>query len=343
VTVTEVAAWGILRGLCATMPIAAIMVRDRDPVWADERGSAMTTDRSQLIRDNAKRYYDSTQGTDGSTSINMPLSLRSTFGEFHDMTLAELCSVAVALNQMSLFPGQNAVIGTDDHAVFHAWCAQLLLGPVESTHSGADYWAAGGLKPLEICFHAALAQGNAGRYWEVLDPHAFEVLIHSGGLLTFASFAGLEMLLRRSCSNYLAPDGLILQDFRVSGRAQPYVANGKSRCSNVGHELRLFYETVASRTLQVDMDAILQHISLVARSSDDGFDVLFYWRNSTMHGEVQMETVGGAILNLITLILLHNAEPTFDARREEALSLAAANVERAQNGRPMPGHFYPPV
>jgi hypothetical protein len=77
----------------------------------------------------------------------------------------------------------------------------------------------------------------------------------------------------------------------------------------------------------------------------DGYEVVFDWRNSSLHGETSMTTIGGTILNLGLLVALDGFRDDYPTHRAAAFQRAQREVSTASSlGRwhPSPWSYYPP-
>jgi hypothetical protein len=152
---------------------------------------------------------------------------------------------------------------------------------------------------------------------------------------------------RRAGASFIDLRGTVLQQFQ---RRSGSTYSAGSRCSNVGDLLSLLVNTVASAGLRADLTDVLVHIaSLVPvqanQTAPDGYEVVFDWRNSSLHGETSLTTIGGTILSLGLLVALDGLRGDYPKHRAATLQRAQHEVSMASSlGRwdPSPWSYYPP-
>jgi hypothetical protein len=264
----------------------------------------------------------------------------------HDLNYRELRAAICGLTDVLLHPGLNTVIDLD-HQEMWAWVAEVLIRG-RQIMQGADERELRRL--FETTSHAVVAGASDSEeardrhrksVW-ALEHHSQEVLIRTHEMLPYLGFPLLEGVLRRACSDYVTLDGFIIKSFSV-----PRWANGPSRlyserdrCTNLGHVLRLLCSTVAGPELRSDLASILTHIAEL--SGKDGIDTLAGWRNTSLHGEASLPTIGGTLLNLSILVILDGASDAYEEIRAHALEGARFEVGRRVSGvSPSPSSFYP--
>lgn len=271
---------------------------------------------------------------------------------FHELSFEELQTAFVALTRVLLQPGLNTIIDTD-HLQFWAWIAQLLLVQTSANPAARDREVK---HLLALCVRAALAPSRpqaADRYtWELqrqidqLVPFHLRELGHNAhSVLSYLSFPALEGVLKLWCSTFVDLTGKVIDSFSVpdrGGGATTYDPSGRSRCNSVRDLLLLFHSRVGSPSLIPRMDQIRAHIAAL-QAGRDGFDILYDWRNSSLHGETGFPTIGGTVLNLALLISFEELAGTFEVRRAATLK----QVEWESRTSAMAGHrgpwsFYPP-
>ena len=270
---------------------------------------------------------------------------------FHDLGYSELTEALVGLTEVLLLPGLNTVVDLD-HTLLWAWCGELLLGPGAPL---ADVDPE--IRQLaETTVRAALANVTSptAEGFErsrtargLMGSNASEYLARAHNVLPFLAFPLLEAVVRRACKEFVGLDGVVIEPFSALGRSYK---PGK-RCSNVGHLLRLLVERVATEPLRENLITLLLHVEGLSRAvrhshdGQDGYDVIFEWRNSSLHGETSLSTIGGTVLNLALLIALDSIMHEFEQHRVAALGRAQREVDMSEHlGRwsPSPWSYYPP-
>lgn len=259
--------------------------------------------------------------------------------ELMDLSFDELRGVSVALVQAALAPRMNTVI-TSLHQQVWAWKGELLLGH-NATYS-ADRWSddsVGSLVALvdatlavvlfdsRLPLEAALAHAGGSMskaLWHqvvtlrelTFSRSVTDMQKHQALIWAHLSFPLLEGVVKRACRTHVAMDGTVRAGFAVASRKYPV---GGRNVSNLSHLLELRYKT-GSPELQRDLDEIRTHIGSVATPSADGFKIIFDWRNSSLHGQQSIETVGGTVLGLALLIALHDTASSFETDKDQAAS-----------------------
>ena len=114
--------------------------------------------------------------------------------------------------------------------------------------------------------------------------------------------------------------------------------NPNNICSSLRDLLFLHYDTVANADLVTKLDAFKAHFAELDDSVDP-FDLLYSWRNQSLHGAAAFQTIGGILLTLAFLIAISELQDRFDEHRD--LILKHCRWE-AQTGHRSPWSYYPP-
>lgn len=258
--------------------------------------------------------------------------------QFHDLSYEELRDAVVGLSTNLLLPGMNTVIDLD-HVLLWSWCGEVLLGTNGpfSTHAEPEVsrLAATTLRaalansrpPTEEAFE----RSRAAR--ELMEHNEREFLQHAHDALAYLAFPLLEAVTRRACSEYVDLTGKVLSPFpRPNGSSYGV----DSKCSSVGDLLQLLLSTVASVSLQADLGELLDHVHALQPESASGAAVIFDWRNSSLHGEVALPTIGGTVLSVALLIALDGLSNDY-AQRKWEIQASAKTVWNSS-----PWSYYPP-
>lgn len=263
----------------------------------------------------------------------------------HELDYDGVRAALVGLTEILLLPGLNTVVDLD-HQLLWSWCGELLLGSRSGITLDRE------IRGLaEIAVRAALAGARphtleafeSGRQAsELLDANSNELLQRSHALLPYLAFPLLEAMARRACSSHIDLRGTVLEPFpRVDGR----MYRVGRRCSNVADVLRLLVSTRAGESLHDDLIEVLDHVAQFGDASADGYDVLFDWRNSSLHGEVSHATIGGTVLSVALLVALDSLRGDYESHRRAALECVVREVETSRftgRWRPSPWSYYPP-
>lgn len=267
---------------------------------------------------------------------------------FHELNHEVLCAALIGLSKVLLRPGLSTVVDHDHYALW-SWCGEILLGIRSTLFSQQQYE----IKSLyETTIHAALANcrkppstrdewSEQNRILELQPHHAKQLLQQSGLVLTYLGFPLLEAVLKRSCATYVAFDGKVLSPFEVPnkwGGTRKYKLNGQ--CSSLRDLLFLHSIVVASPELKALIDRFRIHLNSLDVIQDP-FDLLFSWRNQSLHGEANLQTIGGTVLNFSLLISLFEIKDCFDKHRLQALDNCRWEARLQAKSR-APLSFYPP-
>ena len=161
-------------------------------------------------------------------------------------------------------------------------------------------------------------------------------------ILVYLAFPVLEAILKKTCAQFVDYDGRVVSSFDVTrsdGGVHSYRSGG--RCGSIRDLLFLLHQRVASAELVRALDYLRRHLqSLDAR---DPFDLLYDWRNASLHGQTSFPTIGGTVLNTALLIALDSVKDDYERIRGETRERVDRDVEGARvAGLQSPWSFYPP-
>jgi hypothetical protein len=310
------------------------------------------TRRSQQIKNLCESWIGATAQPDGGMAIggqSEQFRLLNNDLVFHEFTHDELRAACIGLSTVLLRPGLNTVID-QDHFWFWSWCGELLAGP-RSTYFSDDE------RELKDLLGLAVRAALAGTYrpddagWEasrearrVMDPNTRQLVQDSHKVLAHLTFPLLEGLLKKECCSFVGQDGTVLRDFSVprpSGRTHDYKIG--RRCSSVRDLLVLIQDHVATPELRADLDEQKSHLEAFAQPDEDGFDVVYRWRNSSLHGAASFPTIGGTMLNTALLVALPALAIDYESLSSAALEQARWEVQTGQlSSHRSPWSYYPP-
>lgn len=126
-------------------------------------------------------------------------------------------------------------------------------------------------------------------------------------ILSYLTFPLLEAVGRSNCSAYIDPDGLILNDLRIDGRAYK---SGK-RCSSLKHVLMLAEELSSNsfKHWHTRLKPVIQRIT----PSASLYEAIYGWRNEVLHGNDFVRYKNRVVLNIALLFLLEKCRTNYDA------------------------------
>lgn len=273
--------------------------------------------------------------------------LRSNGVRVHELSYDGLRDALVGLTTNLLLPGMNTVIDLD-HVLLWSWCGEILFGtngplaaneePDVSQLATTTLRAAlaNSRPPTEEAF---MRSRDASA---LMEHNAREFLQHSHNALAYLAFPLLEALTRRACAEYVDLTGKVLVPFPKSN-GKKYAVNG--RCNSVSDLLRLLLTTVASAGLKADLAELLDHVQALKPGFESGSAVISEWRNSSLHGEASLPTIGGTVLSLALRIAVDTLRDVYAERQEEAMRSVQLEIQTASGDTvwtPSPWNFYPP-
>jgi len=258
---------------------------------------------------------------------------------FPELDFECLCAAVTGTTRVLLLPGLNTIID-DDHFSLWAWCAELLLPPRAQLFA-ANQREIRNLFGLTV--HTALASYRSP---STIQHHHAMCFAQSAHLaLAYLSFPLLEAMTKRACSSFVGFDGRILSPFSVPRRdgSQRSYAPGPNKCSSLRDLLYLHRSVVASPQLLALIDKLRSYLTALDNTQDP-FDLIYSWRNDSLHGSTNYQTIGGTLLSWSLLICLAEIEHDFEQRRQRALSGSQREAQSAARvGFRGPWSFYPPA
>lgn len=270
--------------------------------------------------------------------------------QFHMLDHDALMASITGLTQVLLRPGLNSIIAQDHYGLW-SWCGEILTSGKSVPIIGNE----SEIKSLiTTCLRAALAgcrkppmsRDEADAQFEEISKIHRNVkgLIDNSHLaLAYLSFPLLEAITKKVCEQYVEMDGSVKQSFQVGDkeRERKYKPNGSFRekqCSSLRDLLILFYDQVADPGLRIEMTKFRNHLQMLCEDKDP-FELIYQWRNQSLHGSTSFQTIGGAILNLILLICMYQYKDRYTQVREGIIKRCELEVARKERS---PWSFYPP-
>jgi hypothetical protein len=267
---------------------------------------------------------------------------------FHELNYAELRAACLGLSQVLLFPNLNTFIDSD-HQVFWSWCGELF-----ARHHLTGTYFTRDEREISQLFGLACRASLAGivppgtsqqdfmQKFDAMEPNARELVVHGHDVLVYLAFPVLEAILKKTCGAYVQYDGEVLAPFTVPSKLGRRSYTVGKRISSIRDLLWLLYEEVANDDLVDGLDTLRAHIALLEPSRDP-FDVLFRWRNSSLHGEESLPTIGGTVLNTAILVALDAISTGYESFRDSVIEYVRHELATAQlPGRRSPWSYYPP-
>lgn len=284
------------------------------------------------IEELGEKWVTATRNDDGSVSIpaNQQHRLLANGIQFHDLDRDGLRAAARATTRVLLLPGLNMMVD-QDHITFWSWMTEVVSEQVRAREL-LEGWPTSRedselTRLWHLCYRAAAASSTAD--WARMDVNARELIGGGHTVLAYLSLPLVEGIGRRSCSEYVAMDGLVLKDFTLLSSNRSYRANGKRRCNSIGDIVKLTMQ-VGSSELASDLEYIERHLHELGEPDDtDGWAVLNRWRNSSLHGEASFPTVGGTLFNVAALMVLDWYDD-YENTRQQALRCSIQEIQSAR-------------
>jgi len=271
--------------------------------------------------------------------------------QFHDLDFEQLVAAISGLTKVLLLPGLNTIVD-QDHFGLWSWCSEVVLFRETNFFEHNEHEIR---KLFETCSRASLAHCRKPilnhEEWrkqteieQQLPHHAKYFLQESSLTLAYLGFPLLESISKKICQPYVGMDGVVKTPFQVpskTGGTREYDPNGKwnqKQCSSLRDLLFLIYSHLADNHLKAALTEFRAHISSLD-NSEDPFDIVYKWRNQSLHGTTSFQTIGGTLLNLSLIMCLHQLEDRYDELKNKVLDQCRWN---AQHQHKSPWSFYPP-
>lgn len=309
---------------------------------------------SQKIRELCDSWCDAVQQPNGGMAIggqSEQYRLLRNGVQFHELCFDQLVAAIDGLTKVLLLPGLNTIVD-QDHFGLWSWCAEVIL------HRETDFFDQEEhelRKLFEACARCALVHckkpvSNQSEWEkqaeaEQLIPHNARYFLQESSLaLAYLAFPLLEAVSKKICNAYVAMDGSVVAKFDVPnkvGNTREYDPNGpwnQRQCSSLRDLLFLIQKDIANDELRAALDEFRAHIATL-ESSEDPFDVIYKWRNQSLHGSTSFQTIGGTLLNLVLLIVIHQMSDRYDSLKERVLEHCRWDLQHEHRS---PWSFYPP-
>lgn len=265
----------------------------------------------------------------------------------HELSFEELQVCCIELTKILLLTGRNTII-SEDHQLFWAWIGEVV--------NDINYFDSSNEREIKELFSVCIRSTLAGiekpicsieesrKRFEYKRNHPIEhnlkeVYIHKDLILSYLAFPLLDGVLKKYCSNYVQLDGKVINDFKVireNGYQKKYEVG--DLISSIEDLLLLVIQKVGEKELVNDLKSILQHISEL-ENSNNPCKIIYTWRNSSLHGQTNYSTIGGTILNISIIIILHSIKDKYDTNLSQINEKVSWNV---QTGTQPSWMFYPP-
>lgn len=303
------------------------------------------------------KWLETVNKTDGSIclgSADAKYRLLNNGIQFHNLSHNELSECCIGLSQVILLRGFNTIIDQDHYALW-CWLGEVISFEMYDPDNSYSYFTRDEHEIKEL-FQAVIRTSLAGirkppqdkDEWQkqneirdLMDLNSKEMIGKSGLILSYLVFPLLEATLKKNCREYIEYDGKIKKNFIIKKK------QGKNRtysigetCSNLRDLLFLYYNEVASIACRIKLDLFRNHLKYLDKSIDP-FDLIYGWRNSSLHGSNSYQTIGGTLLNLVLLLILEEMEGKFEIIKPKVMEKVLWEKSTNSNSR-SPWSFYPP-
>lgn len=291
----------------------------------------MIESTEEKIKRLSKQWRESEENN-GDISIGIgseKLRLHKNGIHFHELGYRELELCCIELSKSLLIKGLNTIIN-QDHKLFWAWAGEL--------NEQQEYLRNNdNLKKLfSTCIRLTLAQRteNIEHNLEQISNETFLILSH-------ISFPLLEGILKMHCHEYVSMSGKVMKKFKIEKKPNPRTYNQGKIISSIEDLIHLLIQKVADKKLKGQIKQILQHIENIQEEEKKGEKIIYDWRNSSLHGNISYQTIGGIILNISILIMLNSMKK--DLRKP--LTQVKLDMAWRYKHSPIQTHwsFYPPT
>ncbi|MGH8067025.1 MAG: hypothetical protein ACRERE_17660 [Candidatus Entotheonellia bacterium] len=273
---------------------------------------------------------------------------------FHELDYAEIQASCVGLMRVLLLKGLSAVIDPD-HQLFWAWIGELLLSSygVYFTQQESEI-----RELFDACIRASLTGSQAApptqaeweeqqRIAELTDFNTRQLGRHAHLILASLCLPFLEATVKKVCAAYVDYAGNVKVAFSVprpGGARRNYnpLDPRNNKCSSLRDLLHLLLDSVADADLQERLREVRRHLQTLDNSVDP-FDLIYSWRNQSLHGQASFPTIGGTVLNLSILIALNQLRSQYEKLRDRAWQKVQFDATTYSRTRMrLPSSYYPP-
>ncbi|TGE37507.1 hypothetical protein E4K67_12190 [Desulfosporosinus fructosivorans] len=317
----------------------------------------MEENKKELIKRLCESWISAVYQEDGSIGIggnSEKYRLLNNKIVFHELAFEETQAACIGLTHVLLLKGMNTIIDMD-HLVYWSWMGEVLSSKDTGYFLPEEYSIQ---KLFEIVIRATLAGIRLPvhdrqeweeqiRIGELTEFNTRELVTNKSRVQTYLVFPLLEAVIKKACFKYVDYSGKVVSNFSVikkDGHKVDYVPSGRGKkaCSSLRDLLCLLYNEVADSDLKTQITLVRKYISELD-DQEDPFDLIYRWRNSSLHGETSYPTIGGTLLNLVLLIALAQIRQNFESVRAKVLDkvkweLQSHNYTKHRS----PWSFYPP-
>lgn len=238
---------------------------------------------------------------------------------FHQLQYDEILPAIGYVTSTLLLPGLNSVV-TQDHLSLIAWCQQVILDRNHISQSpleNRNYH-----KMAEICSSLELIDFHSGSEIN-RSTEWLTIMGERGMIIACLAFPLLEGGLKICCSDFVTIDGVVKQDFEISlvnrnNETYKHKQKAGDKISSLKVLLQLYHELVASHPAKEAVSIIKNSLSRL-HPQVDPMQLIYDWRNSTLHGADSFSTIGGTILGLTFIVEISKEKDNYEDFRKQTI------------------------
>ena len=249
--------------------------------------------------------------------------------KFHELNLNDFTDAIVVFTK-ALYFGKSHVLVQDEHLLMWTWGANLVTATVlEGSFVGKeiDYEKR---RLFETFVRSFIPLPNFGSPSNELEANLENFLRNRSVLQGYLGFPFLERILKEKCGKFVDLNGNVIQDFVVNRsngkKPRPYIVNDpyKNKISSIEDLLYFYLENIVSQEIKLKIEDILEHLLPSfdyphKEKLQHGAQIIYSWRNSSLHGAENLQTIGGILLSIILLIEIDSIKEEFEIVHKEAL------------------------
>lgn len=248
--------------------------------------------------------------------------------DFRKLSINEIQACCIGLTNRLHYRNIGTFIDRDQ-TIFRSWIGQLFctsnfkqtLNNDEIHSHVCDIIIPMILTSTDVLFDLSI--DKRGKPIEGYDYNLRRFIASSHTILRYLSYPLLEACTRKLCNNFITSDGIVTHQFSVTGRTY----NIHNKCSSLEHLLILLESSVAKAELKFFLNKIKATITRITGSTTP-FEILYSWRNQTLHGNQFSGIAGDLIFNISILFLLEVARSNYVELSKEAYKVYEKSIQR---------------
>ncbi len=267
-------------------------------------------------------HYVQADGSGREDAFTRKLRLIANGIKFHELEFDELQAACIGLTETMVPRVITGGYICPDHHRFWGWCVQVLLtAPIRNIVP-----TSGDLIHQLLESSACLILGGESYVLAPLDyKHSKDydwclerLISRKLFILKFLTYLLLESLLKAHCSSFVQADGTVTTQFSIQRRnGSNRLYNPGNRCSSLRDLFILLQQSSASPELLETLQRLESHFQRL--DPTPFIDLLYEWRNATLHGTSEITAVSGTSFNLCLLLCLELVQPNYAGLQQAAV------------------------